>query len=268
MNVLGLIFKVVLLGLSGKSFAIAFLPPNPPTQKKLRVNFFEVYTPYIVITLTSIFWAIMSLDALATALNSGLQVVSASSTDVVGAYICPSRTSNKAGDFRDLSTSLALLFQAALLTISAVGRLWCYRTLGKQFRFEVSLQDKHRLVTSGPYAFVRHPSYLMLYGSYIGSVGMMLAKGAWMRECFLQTFGETFMRVIGGEQRLGALLNHSAMDYAMFSLFSAWVVAIIYCERSLVARSLSEDEVLKNEFGKEWIEYARRVPWRFLPFVY
>lgn len=208
----------------------------------------------------------MSLDALATILNTGL--FNASSTDFVAAYVCPSRTSNKADEFRDLSTSPALLFHAALLTASAVGRLWCYRLLGKQFRFEVSLQEKHRLVTSGPYAFVRHSSYLMLYGLYIGSIGMMVAKGAWMRECFLQSYGTTLMSVIEGEQGIGVLLSHSATDTAMLSLFSAWVIAVVYCERSLKARSLSEDEVLKNEFGKEWVEYARRVPWRFLPFVY
>lgn len=207
----------------------------------------------------------MSLDALVTTLNSGL--LNASTSRFVGAYLCPSRLNDKAGP-RDLSTSPALLFHAGLLTVSAVGRIWCYRTLGKQFRFEVSLQEKHRLVTSGPYAFLRHPSYLMLYGSYIGSVGMMVVKGTWMRECFLQASGATFVSVIGGEQGVGSLLRFTVTKYAMLSFVGAWIVAIVYCERSLAARSLSEDDVLKKEFGKEWVEYARRVPWRMLPFVY
>lgn len=36
-------------------------------------------------------------------------------------------------------------------------RLASYHSLGQLFTFELSIQDKHKLVTSGPYNIVRHP---------------------------------------------------------------------------------------------------------------
>lgn len=44
-------YKILLLAFAGKWFAITFLPPTPPTKKILRVNFFELYLPYIVVTM-------------------------------------------------------------------------------------------------------------------------------------------------------------------------------------------------------------------------
>ncbi|KAF8185188.1 hypothetical protein BJ912DRAFT_490929 [Pholiota molesta] len=35
----------------------------------------------------------------------------------------------------------------------------CYQLLGESFTFEISLRRDHTLITSGPYAFVRHASY-------------------------------------------------------------------------------------------------------------
>lgn len=37
--------------------------------------------------------------------------------------------------------------------------------------------------------------------------------------------------------------------------------------RQVAGRLSWEDEVLHNEFGKEWEAYANRVPWRILPGV-
>ncbi|OBZ67534.1 hypothetical protein A0H81_12475 [Grifola frondosa] len=48
-------------------------------------------------------------------------------------------------------------------------RIQCYRTLGRFFTYELTLRNNHRLVTSGPYAVVRHPSYIgLIVGSGCG----------------------------------------------------------------------------------------------------
>lgn len=36
----------------------------------------------------------------------------------------------------------------------------------------------------------------------------------------------------------------------------------------IVSRSRVEDEVWRNEFGNEWKEWAKKVPYRIVPYVY
>ncbi|CAD6904965.1 unnamed protein product, partial [Tilletia caries] len=42
-------------------------------------------------------------------------------------------------------------------------RYWCYRELSHFFTFTLAILDDHRIVSSGPYAVVRHPSYTGLF---------------------------------------------------------------------------------------------------------
>lgn len=49
------------------------------------------------------------------------------------------------------------------LVVFALGFLatsWAEAFLGKQFSLEVTIQEDHRLVTDGPYRYLRHPRYL------------------------------------------------------------------------------------------------------------
>lgn len=60
---------------------------------------------------------------------------------------------------------------AGLLVVAWAGiavRLWAIVTLGRYFRGTVHIQRGHRVVRSGPYRWVRHPSYS----------GMLLAAAA------------------------------------------------------------------------------------------
>lgn len=49
--------------------------------------------------------------------------------------------------------------------------LWCWKLLGKSWRLAIDLQEKTALITSGPYAVVRHPIYalqgLLMIGSWV-----------------------------------------------------------------------------------------------------
>ncbi len=56
-------------------------------------------------------------------------------------------------------------------------RLWAVLTLGKFFRTSVRILDEHRLVTAGPYRFLRHPAYT---GTLITGLGIGLAMGNWV----------------------------------------------------------------------------------------
>lgn len=48
-------------------------------------------------------------------------------------------------------------------------RIWSIRVLGKYFTATVQIVDNHRVIKSGPYAIVRHPSYLGAYLAIVGS---------------------------------------------------------------------------------------------------
>jgi len=73
----------------------------------------------------------------------------------------------------------APLFWSAIVLIwlGIALRSWAVLTLGKHFRTSVRILDGHRLVTSGPYRILRHPSYT---GGLVTVFGVGLALGNWI----------------------------------------------------------------------------------------
>ncbi len=59
--------------------------------------------------------------------------------------------------------------------------LWARHTLGKMWGIttagQVKLRDDHRLIQSGPYAFVRHPLY---FGAWVFLLGLVLLYPVWV----------------------------------------------------------------------------------------
>ena len=58
----------------------------------------------------------------------------------------------------------------ALVAAGYAGTLWCYAIMGSAWRIGVNQQEKNALVTTGPFARVRHPIYalqvVMLAGAF------------------------------------------------------------------------------------------------------
>ncbi|HEX6308562.1 MAG TPA: isoprenylcysteine carboxylmethyltransferase family protein [Longimicrobiales bacterium] len=67
---------------------------------------------------------------------------------------------------QDLGVALA---GAALALTGALFAAWAKARLGKLFSPQLGIQEGHRLITSGPYAVVRHPMYLGLIDFIVGS---------------------------------------------------------------------------------------------------
>jgi protein-S-isoprenylcysteine O-methyltransferase Ste14 len=62
-----------------------------------------------------------------------------------------------------------------LLIVACVAiRAWSIITLGRFFQYSIGIQSGHTVVTTGPYRFVRHPSYT---GLALGVAGFALACG-------------------------------------------------------------------------------------------
>jgi protein-S-isoprenylcysteine O-methyltransferase Ste14 len=61
-----------------------------------------------------------------------------------------------------------VIFGAVLLSAGATLRIWAVQTLGPFFTATVEVEAGHRLVVTGPYRLVRHPSYLGVMLMFIG----------------------------------------------------------------------------------------------------
>jgi protein-S-isoprenylcysteine O-methyltransferase Ste14 len=133
------------------------------------------------------------------------------------------------------------VFGTLLTTSGGWVRAMCYRKLGKQFTFEVNIREDHKLITTGPYAIVRHPSYTALWIVGIGTLCFHGSRGSWVRESGIM------------DTMIGKILAYGVV---MSVTISAWM---------LRKRWEREDQVLKKEFGKQWDEWAQRVPYAILP---
>jgi len=75
-----------------------------------------------------------------------------------------------------------LLAGGALFVLGSALRQWAIHSLGTYFTDRARIVDGHRLVTTGPYALVRHPAYVGLALVYVGlplllgsAIGLALA---------------------------------------------------------------------------------------------
>ncbi|KIP01824.1 hypothetical protein PHLGIDRAFT_123011 [Phlebiopsis gigantea 11061_1 CR5-6] len=132
----------------------------------------------------------------------------------------------------------------ALMACGGAVRLLCFRHLGRFFTFELSIQKGHALVTNGPYAVVRHPSYTgsMLVGA--GTVLCHFGPGSWYAEC----------------------VGWGSVYSGMF--MAAWAGWCVVVPALLTRRTSTEDATLRSEFGSEWDSYAKRTPYKLVPYIF
>ena len=135
------------------------------------------------------------------------------------------------------ATAIAL----PLAIIGAIIRKWCYRELGKHFTYELTIRKDHNLVTTGPYSVVRHPSYTAVIINVFVIYLLHGTKGSWVRESGLMV------------NLLGKVFVYG---------FAAYTLTFFI---SLMVRTKEEDRELKKRFGKQWDNWATRVPYSLIP---
>ncbi len=64
-----------------------------------------------------------------------------------------------------------------LLTAGILFREWSIWVLGKYFTVRVQISENAKLVTEGPYKYIRHPAYT---GGFLVFTGIPLAIGTWL----------------------------------------------------------------------------------------
>lgn len=120
-------------------------------------------------------------------------------------------------------------------------RIQCFRELGHLFTFDLSIVPDHKLVTSGSYRYVRHPSYTGSLLIVVGVAFSQLTAGSLAVEC----------SVLGP---VGSLFLCTA--------WWTWSLSVA------VSRAIAEDKELQKLFGSEWDTYATVTKFWFVPGLY
>ncbi|KAI0086899.1 hypothetical protein BDY19DRAFT_315204 [Irpex rosettiformis] len=143
----------------------------------------------------------------------------------------------------NLRTSPSFAIGVALVCLGAYIRVLCFRHLGKQFTFQLSIRKDHHLITSGPYSIVRHPSYAGGVVQIIGMILCLAGPSSWFKEIGVHTLpGKVVGTLVGLVIALGTYGG--------------------------IARTFKEDVVLKNTFKEEWEEWAKKTPYRLFPYIF
>jgi protein-S-isoprenylcysteine O-methyltransferase Ste14 len=132
-----------------------------------------------------------------------------------------------------------------LIVTGGLIRFLCYRALGSLFTFELSIRKDHKLITSGPYSIVRHPSYSGSIMIVLGYTICYLSSGSWLTECSGLSLDGTVGRL----------------------LVSGWVTSVVCGISSFFPRMKKEDDMLRVKF-RDWNEWAKKVPYKLIPLVY
>jgi protein-S-isoprenylcysteine O-methyltransferase Ste14 len=112
-------------------------------------------------------------------------------------------------------------FAAGMALIAAgIGlRAWSIATLGRMFQYQITIQPGHRVITTGPYRHLRHPSYtgiaLVLAGIVLacddvwGLVAAVVLGGAGLavriraeEQQLARALGDEYERFAAGRKRL------------------------------------------------------------------
>ena len=100
----------------------------------------------------------------------------------------------------------------ALLILGSLLRRWCFRTLGQYFTGDVKASVDQPVIRTGPYHYVRHPSYtagIMMF------TGIGLALGSWFSFLLISIASiATYWYRVTIEER--ALLGTIGEQYASF----------------------------------------------------
>ncbi|HWL39558.1 MAG TPA: isoprenylcysteine carboxylmethyltransferase family protein [Gemmatimonadaceae bacterium] len=105
-----------------------------------------------------------------------------------------------AWSFRPELHTPAFIIGVLLIFLGSLIRRWCFRTLGEYFTGDIQARPGQPVIRTGPYDFVRHPSYT---GGMLMYLGIGLALCNWLSVAVLVLTGvATYAYRVRAEERL------------------------------------------------------------------
>ncbi|ORZ28033.1 hypothetical protein BCR41DRAFT_409938 [Lobosporangium transversale] len=144
-------------------------------------------------------------------------------------------------------------------------RKWSYVALDESFTIQLKVRVGQKLITHGPYRYLRHPSYTGFITTFFCTWLLLLHEGLWdvmttsvvdqIRSSWLNTtaFGATILSLMSSLPGIGGRICFMGLATIIF--------------KSFLDRIVIEEEMLKSHFGREWDNFASK-RWRLVPFVY
>jgi len=145
---------------------------------------------------------------------------------------------------RDTPINFPFVFGTALAVTGGLIRWWCYRTLGRFFTFQLSIREGQHIVTTGPYAVIRHPAYTAGMVEIFGILIVHGSTNSWLR--------------------CSGVLDIPGLKV----IVAVWLAEITLLMTSVMFRVSQEDQVLKSAFRSEWERWAEAVRYRLIPGIY
>ncbi|KAI0311443.1 hypothetical protein OF83DRAFT_1068801 [Amylostereum chailletii] len=233
------LLKLPFLASGAMGVWFALTPPNPPPESKERQKRTGVERTFgVVVRVHAFVWKV---SVLANIFMEAMSILSAYSGH--GTIESLNWLHNHSPQHSSTLGPSFLLGWFATLT-SGLLRLACYKALGRMFTFEITLRENHKLITRGPYTYVRHPSYTGIVLGVVGTLLMHFGPGSWFRE-------------------VGWLQTTVGQSYAV-----SWVMMETYVLASIMMRVPMEDELLRRQFGQEWETWAAKVRYRVIPGIF
>ncbi|KAF6760709.1 hypothetical protein DFP72DRAFT_54758 [Ephemerocybe angulata] len=171
--------KIPLLVILSISLHVCNSPPAQKPSKRERTRSkstrLELFIVWPTFACLRIFWNAISLIEI-------LVICSAKFPGIMP-LVSPALFSFRLqGDASNVKCTLVFILGCGLAVFGATMRQLSYRALGPMYTFEMSVLDQHKLVTSGPYKWVRHPGYAGGVCCVIGAFCCHLTKCSWIRE--------------------------------------------------------------------------------------
>ncbi|CAG8606460.1 11367_t:CDS:2 [Funneliformis caledonium] len=226
-----MITKILALSLQQYAFTKSFKPPNPPTpSSNVKVMRYEGLIGSFFINILTYLLSIFHLIL-----------------SLCYIYIMYQQEINSIPNlpYEDQKFSEWNLLNTFCFLCTIVGcclRLWCFNSLKKFFAFNLEIKKNHELIKTGPYTLLIHPSYT---GAFLIMSNVLLM--CYQLYYYIPLYFSNNVRWI--------LTLYLPIVISFFGIYFS------------IKRIIFEEEMMRNNFGKEWDEFFSQRK-RFVPYIF